>query len=86
MNKEPYNLIPILVCILVLFCLIYMEIKNILFNVGMLGHVAHGKTSLTRALSGVTTTKFSQEKIRNITIKLGYANFKIFKVCLLVSQ
>ena len=46
----------------------------------MIGHVAHGKTSLARAISGVTTTKFAAEKKRNITIKLGYANFKIFKV------
>jgi translation initiation factor 2 subunit 3 len=49
------------------------------FNIGMIGHVAHGKTSLVNALSGVHTIKSSKEKIRNITIKLGYANFKVFK-------
>jgi hypothetical protein len=48
--------------------------------VGMIGHVAHGKTSLARAISGVNTIKFDAEKKRNITIKLGYANFKIYKV------
>jgi len=48
-------------------------------NIGMIGHVAHGKTSLTRAISGVNTIKFDAEKKRNITIKLGYANFKIYK-------
>ncbi len=30
-------------------------------------------------LSGVLTTRFKQEKERNITIKLGYANAKIYK-------
>lgn len=58
----------------------YMPHIHLHIYIGMIGHVAHGKTSLARAISGVTTTKFSGEKIRNITIKLGYANFKIFKV------
>ncbi|KAJ2778571.1 eukaryotic translation initiation factor 2 subunit gamma [Coemansia javaensis] len=48
-------------------------------NIGTIGHVAHGKSTLVRALSGVTTTRFRSEVERNITIKLGYANAKIYK-------
>eukprot|EP01111_Echinosteliopsis_oligospora_P018636 TRINITY_DN8672_c0_g1_i1.p1 TRINITY_DN8672_c0_g1~~TRINITY_DN8672_c0_g1_i1.p1 ORF type:complete len:484 (+),score=102.32 TRINITY_DN8672_c0_g1_i1:290-1741(+) len=48
-------------------------------NQGIIGHVAHGKSSLARAISGTTTIRTSEEKIRNITIRLGYANFKVFK-------
>jgi translation initiation factor 2 subunit 3 len=49
-------------------------------TIGMLGHVSHGKSTLTRALSTVNTIKFKKEKERNITIKLGYASFKIYEV------
>ncbi|KAG8182076.1 hypothetical protein JTE90_008611 [Oedothorax gibbosus] len=48
-------------------------------NVGCVGHVAHGKSTVVRALSGVRTVRFRRELERNITIKLGYANAKIFK-------
>lgn len=48
-------------------------------NIGTIGHVAHGKSTVVKGLSGVHTVKFKQEKERNITIKLGYANAKIFK-------
>ena len=48
-------------------------------NVGTVGHVAHGKSTVVRAISGVTTVRFRQERVRNITIRLGYANAKIFK-------
>jgi len=48
-------------------------------NVGTIGHVAHGKSTVVRGLSGITTIRFKQEKERNITIKLGYANAKIYK-------
>jgi len=40
--------------------------------------VAHGKSTLVRAISGVQTIRFKQEKVRNITIRLGYANAKIY--------
>ena len=49
------------------------------FNVGMVGNVSHGKSTVVRALTGVETYKHSKEKERGITIKLGYANCKIFK-------
>eukprot|EP00923_Selenidium_pygospionis_P007912 GHVN01013456.1.p1 GENE.GHVN01013456.1~~GHVN01013456.1.p1 ORF type:complete len:476 (-),score=48.41 GHVN01013456.1:3403-4830(-) len=48
-------------------------------NFGTIGHVAHGKSTVVRAISGVQTVRFKNEKERNITIKLGYANAKIFK-------
>ncbi|TBT97216.1 subunit gamma of translation initiation factor 2, partial [Hamiltosporidium magnivora] len=43
-------------------------------NIGTIGHVAHGKSTLVRAISGIHTIKFKSELERNITIKLGYAN------------
>lgn len=48
-------------------------------NFGTIGHVAHGKSTIVRAISGVQTVRFKHEKERNITIKLGYANAKIYK-------
>ena len=48
-------------------------------NIGTIGHVAHGKSTVVRALSGVHTVRFKKELERNITIKLGYANAKIYK-------
>ena len=48
-------------------------------NIGTIGHVAHGKTTLVRAISGVQTTKHKIEKERNITYVLGYANAKLYK-------
>jgi translation initiation factor 2 subunit 3 len=48
-------------------------------NIGTIGHVAHGKSTLVKAISGIQTTRFKNELVRNITIKLGYANTKIFK-------
>jgi translation initiation factor 2 subunit 3 len=48
-------------------------------NIGTIGHVAHGKSTVVKAMSGVRTTKFKKEAVMNITIHLGYANAKIFK-------
>ena len=48
-------------------------------NIGMLGHVSNGKTSITKSITGISTLKHSSEKKRSITIKLGYANAKIGK-------
>ena len=33
-------------------------------NIGTIGHVAHGKTTLVRAISGIQTTKHKIEKER----------------------
>ena len=43
-------------------------------NIGLIGHVDHGKTSLTRALTGKWTDTHSEEIKRGITIRLGYAD------------
>ncbi|EPZ32670.1 translation initiation factor eIF2 gamma subunit [Rozella allomycis CSF55] len=48
-------------------------------NIGTIGHVAHGKSTIVKAISGVHTVRFKSEMVRNITIKLGYANAKIYK-------
>lgn len=48
-------------------------------NIGTIGHVAHGKSTVVKAVTGINPVKTSKEKRRNITIKLGYANAKIFK-------
>jgi translation initiation factor 2 subunit 3 len=48
-------------------------------NVGTIGHVAHGKSTVVKAISGVQTVRFKNELERNITIKLGYANAKVFQ-------
>lgn len=41
--------------------------------------MAHGKSTVVKAISGVHTVRFKHELERNITIKLGYANAKIYK-------
>ena len=47
--------------------------------IGAIGHVAHGKTTLVRAISGIQTTRHKIEKERNISYVLGYANAKLYK-------
>ena len=48
-------------------------------NIGTIGHVAHGKTTLVGSVSGIQTTRHKIEKERNITYYLGYANAKLYK-------
>jgi translation initiation factor 2 subunit 3 len=43
-------------------------------NIGLVGHVDHGKTTVTQALSGKWTDTHSEELKRGITIRLGYAD------------
>ena len=40
-------------------------------NIGTIGHVAHGKSTVVKAITGVQTVRFKNELERNITIKLG---------------
>nr|ACO14571.1 Selenocysteine-specific elongation factor [Caligus clemensi] len=56
-----------------------MSILNL--NVGVLGHVDSGKTSLAKALSTISSTaafdKNPQSKERGITLDLGFSSFSI---------
>jgi len=42
-------------------------------TIGMAGHIDHGKTTLTKALTGIDTDHLAEEKERGISIEPGYA-------------
>jgi selenocysteine-specific elongation factor len=44
---------------------------------GTAGHIDHGKTSLVKALTGVDTDRLPEEKLRGITIDLGFAELTL---------
>ena len=44
--------------------------------IGTAGHVDHGKTALVKALTGVDTDRWEEEKRRGITIDLGFAQLE----------
>jgi translation initiation factor 2 subunit 3 len=49
-------------------------------NIGLVGHVDHGKTTLTEKFTGKWTDTHSEEVKRGITIRLGYADAE-FRRC-----
>ncbi|MEW6295450.1 MAG: translation initiation factor IF-2 subunit gamma [Candidatus Diapherotrites archaeon] len=55
------------------------EAKQAEVNIGLIGHVDHGKTSITYALSGKWTDTHSEEIKRGISIRLGYADTTFYK-------
>lgn len=48
-------------------------------NVGIIGNFNNGKSTLVKAISGIDTSRYTDEKKKNQTIKLGYANAKVFE-------
>jgi len=40
---------------------------------GTAGHIDHGKTTLIKAITGIDTDRLKEEKLRGITIELGFA-------------
>ena len=48
-------------------------------NIGVVGHVDHGKSTLTERLTGERTDRHSEEIKRGISIRLGYADMTIYK-------
>jgi selenocysteine-specific elongation factor len=49
------------------------KLEQRFYTIGMAGHIDHGKTSLTKALTNVDTDRLKEEKERQISIELGFA-------------
>uniref|UniRef100_A0A2K5MRE7 protein-synthesizing GTPase n=1 Tax=Cercocebus atys TaxID=9531 RepID=A0A2K5MRE7_CERAT len=54
--------------------------RQVTVNIGTICHVAHEKSTLVKAISGVETVRFKNELEINITIKLAYANANIYNL------
>ncbi|MFQ6135236.1 MAG: translation initiation factor IF-2 subunit gamma, partial [Nitrososphaerales archaeon] len=48
-------------------------------NIGTIGHVDHGKTTIVEGITGVWTSAHSEELRRGITIKVGYADAAFYR-------
>jgi translation initiation factor 2 subunit 3 len=55
------------------------EIEHSTLNIGLMGHVDHGKTTLVESLTNKWVSKYSEEKKRGITIRLGYSDFSVYR-------
>ncbi|WP_246031617.1 selenocysteine-specific translation elongation factor [Salibacterium salarium] len=47
------------------------------FTIGMAGHIDHGKTTLTKALTDIDTDRLKEEKERNVSIEPGFAPLRL---------
>ena len=47
------------------------------FILGTAGHIDHGKTSLVKALTGTDTDRLPEERLRGMTIELGFAELTV---------
>ncbi|SMP14310.1 selenocysteine-specific elongation factor [Desulfurobacterium pacificum] len=45
--------------------------------IGTAGHIDHGKTTLIKALTGIDTDRWEEEKKRGMTIDIGFANLEL---------
>jgi selenocysteine-specific elongation factor len=52
-----------------------MELKR--FILATAGHVDHGKSALVKALTGIDPDRLPEEKLRGITIELGFARLEL---------
>ena len=48
-----------------------------MYVIGTAGHVDHGKSSLVKAMTGIDPDRLQEEKLRELTIDLGYAWFDL---------
>ncbi len=55
------------------------ELRQPEINIGVVGHVDHGKTTLVQAITGIWTSRHSEELLRSMTIKLGYADADVYE-------
>jgi len=54
-----------------------MASKSKQIILGTAGHIDHGKTSLIKAMTGTDTDRLKEEKLRGITIELGFASLDL---------
>ncbi|MDW2798792.1 GTP-binding protein, partial [Clostridium boliviensis] len=47
------------------------------YVLGTAGHIDHGKTALTKALTGIDTDRLKEEKERRISIEPGFAPLQL---------